>query len=178
MIKRFASLALLFALSGCAGAAGLLQNPSGLSGTAAGVFGIPAATVASQVTAEITEIQAVAASLQMLRAQLDGVPVTLPPLPPVQPTPAPTPTPPVAVTVPPPAPVITPPPGSTLTPPGGPIVTPNSRHRQSRRQQEGWPPPTATVSNLAQSKFDWFGPTAKIPSTFRFDAQGRTVALK
>jgi hypothetical protein len=165
MIKRFAALGLLFALSGCAGAAGLLQNPSGLSGTAAGVFGIPAATVASQVTAEITEIQAVAASLQMLRAQLDGVPVTLPPLTPLQPTPTPTPTPP-------PVPVVVPPPAPVITPPGGPIVTPNLRHKQSRRQQEGWPPQTAAVSNLAQTKFDWSG------STFRFDEQGRTVALK
>jgi hypothetical protein len=148
MIKRFVALGLLFALSGCAGAAGLLQNPSGLSGTAAGVLGIPAATVATQVTAEITEIQAVAASLQMLRAQLDGIPVTLPPLAPVPPTPI-------------------------LTPPSsGPIVTPNLRHKQSRRQQEGWPPQTAAVSNLAQTKFDWSG------STFRFDEQGRTVALK
>jgi hypothetical protein len=149
VIKRFVALGLLFALSGCAGqlAGGLLQNPnpSQLSGAAAGVFGIPAATVASQVTAEITEIQAVAASLQMLRAQLDGIPVTLPPL---------APGPPVA------------------TPPGGPIVTPNLRHRQSRRQQEGWPPQNAAVGNLAQTKFDWSG------STFYFDKEGRTVALK
>jgi hypothetical protein len=167
MNRRFAALGLLFALSGCPAfgpAAGLLQNPSGLSGTAAGVFGIPAATVASQVTAEITEIQAVAASLQMLRAQLDGVPVTLPPLTPIPAAPAP------AAGSPPPAPVVTPPSTPpTLTPPGGPIVTPNLRHKQSRRQQEGWPPQTAAVRDLAQSKFDWSG------STFYFDKEGRTV---
>jgi hypothetical protein len=33
------------------------------------------------VTAEITEIQAVATSLQMLRAQLNGTPIVVPPLP-------------------------------------------------------------------------------------------------
>jgi hypothetical protein len=162
---RLAALGLLFALSGCAAAGGLLQNPSGLSGTAAGIFGIPAATVASQMTQEIGQIQSLAASLQMLRAQLDGIPVTLPPLTPLQPTPTTTPPPPVAVVTPPPAP-------PTLTPPGGPIVTPNLRHRQSRRQQEGWPPQNAAVGNLAQTKFDWSG------STFYFDKEGRTVALK
>jgi hypothetical protein len=121
MNRRFAVLALL-PLAGCAGAGSLLpagagsllQNPSSISGTAAGLFGLPAATVASQVTAEITEIQAVATSLQMLRAQLNGAPIMVPalPVPPVV----------VGTTVTPPAPVPVP----TPTPgPGGPIVTPN-----------------------------------------------------
>jgi hypothetical protein len=156
MNRRFAALGLLFALSGCAGqlAGGLLQNPSQLSGAAAGVFGLPAATVASQVSAEITEITAIAASLQMLRAQLDGIPVTLPPLPPVTgttitPTPSPTPTP-----TPMPPPTLTPP--TPPAPSSGPIVTPNSRRRAS----------------TSQRRFDFSG------STFKFDADGRPVPLQ
>jgi hypothetical protein len=114
MIKRFAALALLTgSLCGCAAAGGLLQNPGSISGTAAGLFGIPAATVASQVTAEIGEIQTVATSLQMLRAQLNGTPIVVPPLP----------VPPVVVT---PTPVPTPTPTPT---PGGPIVTPNAMYQ-------------------------------------------------
>jgi hypothetical protein len=62
------------------------------------------------VTAEITEIQAVATSLQMLRAQLNGTPIVVPPLP-VPPVVVGTPvTPPVVVTP-------TPTPTPTLTPP-------------------------------------------------------------
>jgi hypothetical protein len=84
-------------LGGCTGLASV--QPSTVSSTAAGVFGIPAATVAAQTAAEISQIGAIAAQLQMLKAQLDGTP--LPVLPaiapvttaPVTPAPMPTPTP-------------------------------------------------------------------------------------
>src|SRR6266702_5657914 len=68
-----------FALSGCAGLATV--NPGQVSSAAAGLFGIPAATVSAQVVQELVEIQAVAAQLQMLKAQLDGTPVALPSIP-------------------------------------------------------------------------------------------------
>jgi len=83
------------ALSACAGAIGPgalqnLQNPGQISGTAAGLFGIPAATVAEQLSAELSQIQMVAAQLQMLKAQLDGnLPVIPVPPPVVIPTPMP-----------------------------------------------------------------------------------------
>jgi hypothetical protein len=113
MNRKFAVLALL-PLTGCAAAGGLLQNPSSISGPAAGIFGVPAATAATQLNAEIAEINTVATALQMLRAQLNGTPIVVPalPVPPVV----------VGTTVTPPAPVPVP----TPTPgPGGPIVTPN-----------------------------------------------------
>jgi len=91
-------------LAGCAGLAAV--NPGQLSGAAAGLFGIPAATVSAQVVQELVELQAVAAQLQMLKAQLDGTSVMLPPIPtpvvvnssptpvtPVPPPPVPPPTP-------------------------------------------------------------------------------------
>jgi len=79
-------------LGGCTSLASV--QPSTVSTTAAGVFGIPAATVAAQTAAEISQIGAIAAQLQMLKAQLDGTPLpVLPPLPPVTPPPTPTPAP-------------------------------------------------------------------------------------
>ncbi len=81
-------------LTGCAGLAAI--NPSQLSGAAAALFGIPAATVSTQVVQELVEIQAIAAQLQMLKAQLDGTPVALPSIPsPVVVNPSPTPVTPV-----------------------------------------------------------------------------------
>jgi len=83
-MKRLAALALALLLSGCGAQAligGLGSGGSQISGAAAGLFGIPAATISQQMTAEIAGIQTVAGSLQMLKAQLDGVPVSLPPLP-------------------------------------------------------------------------------------------------
>src|SRR6266702_7532523 len=83
-----------FALSGCAGLATV--NPGQVSSAAAGLFGIPAATVSTQVVQELVEIQALAAQLQMLKAQLDGAPVMLPSIPaPVVVNPSPTPVTPV-----------------------------------------------------------------------------------
>src|SRR6266566_6906001 len=91
-------------LSCCAGLATI--NPGQVSGAAASIFGIPAATVSAQVVQELVEIQALAAQLQMLKAQLDGAPVVLPSIPspvvvnssptpvtPVPPPPVPPPTP-------------------------------------------------------------------------------------
>lgn len=83
MKPRRLLLAAPLLLGGCAvtGALGAAQ-PSGISGTAAGLFGIPAATVASQLSAEVTQIGAVAMQIQMLKAQLDGVQLpTLPAVP-------------------------------------------------------------------------------------------------
>ena len=80
MRKIIVAIAMMLALNGCAAGLSALQS-GGLSGTAAGLFGIPAATVATQLTAEIVEIQAVAMQLQMLRAQLNGTPIVVPPLP-------------------------------------------------------------------------------------------------
>ncbi len=102
-MTRFIILGAL-ALNGCAGLATI--NPGQISGAAASLFGIPAATVSAQVVQELVEIQALAAQLQMLKAQLDGTPVMLPPIPtpvvvnssptpvtPVPPPPVPPPTP-------------------------------------------------------------------------------------
>lgn len=75
---RLAPLLLIapLALGGCAATAALgSAQPSSIAGTAAGLFGIPAATVASQLSAEVNQIAAVAMQLQMLKAQLDGVPM-------------------------------------------------------------------------------------------------------
>ena len=95
-------------LTGCAGLAAI--NPSQLSGAAAALFGIPAATVSTQVVQELVEIQAIAAQLQMLKAQLDGTPVALPSIPsPVVVNPSPTPVTPV-----PPPPIIPPAPRPTV----------------------------------------------------------------
>jgi len=79
------SLTLLAALSlgGCAAGGSLLSaaaQPTQISGAAAGLFGVPAATTAQQISAEIVELSAVAAQLQMLKAQLDGSGPVLPPL--------------------------------------------------------------------------------------------------
>jgi hypothetical protein len=100
-------------LSGCT--TGSLQYipPSQISGTAAGLLGIPSATAAAQTSADISQISAVAAQLQMLKAQLDGTP--LPVLPPITPT-----SPPVLL----PTPSPTPPP--TTTPPGTLPTAPTS----------------------------------------------------
>lgn len=81
MHKPIIIAALILELSGCAGSAGLLSNPGALSGEAAGLFGVPAATVSTQMQAEIMQISQVAQQLQMLRAQLNGTPVMPPPLP-------------------------------------------------------------------------------------------------
>jgi len=92
-MRRLLILGGLIALQGCGFTGGLStigSQSSGISGTAASLFGIPAATVASQVTAEITEIQAVALQLQMLRAQLNGAPIVVPPLPAATIVPTPT----------------------------------------------------------------------------------------
>jgi len=85
-------------------------NPGQVSGEAASIFGIPAATVSAQVLQELVEIQALAAQLQMLKAQLDGAPVVLPSIPsPVVVNPSPTPVTPV-----PPPPIIPPAPRPTV----------------------------------------------------------------
>src|SRR6266700_3367303 len=121
-MTRFIILGAL-ALNGCAGLATI--NPGQLSGAAAGLFGIPAATVSAQVVQELVEIQSIAAQLQMLKAQLNGTPVMLPPIPsPVVVNPAPTPVTPV-----PPPVVVTPAPAPTLP---GPVVTPSLRPQKRR----------------------------------------------
>ena len=84
MMRKIIALALLLVLTGCGFTGGLStigSQASGISGVASSLFGIPAATVATQLTAEIVEIQAVAMQLQMLRAQLNGTPIVVPPLP-------------------------------------------------------------------------------------------------
>jgi len=141
---------LVASLAGCAGSgsilAGAAANPSG---TAAGLFGIPAATVSTQLTQELVGIQAVAAQLQLLKAQLDGnLPIVqTPPI--VSPIPTPvTPVPPPVVVVPP----------TPIPSPDGPIVTPNSLgphasrgvHRRMRQQLAQsfwqWNPPSFTLT--------------------------------
>ena len=88
-------------LSGCGlQAIGGIQ-PGGISGTAAGLFGIPSATISAQMVQEMSDVATVVTAAQMLKMRLDGAP--LPALPAPAPTPVPTPTP----------------------TPGGPIVTPN-----------------------------------------------------
>src|SRR6266567_2983075 len=100
--------ALTLMIGGCTGLAAI--NPGQISGAASGLFGIPAATVSAQVVQELVEIQALAAQLQMLKAQLDGAPVVLPSIPsPVVVNPSPTPVTPV-----PPPPVLPPAPRPTV----------------------------------------------------------------
>src|SRR6266566_5204042 len=103
---RYLAVAGALALTSCAGAAtGILGDAGALSGKAATIFGLPAATIAKQMTMELVEIQGVAAALQMLKAQLDGqLPVIQNPpmVPPIVPTPVPTPDPGPITTVPPP----------------------------------------------------------------------------
>src|SRR6266567_8032290 len=107
-MRVIAAVCVLPALVGCAGLAAI--NPGQISGAAAGLFGIPAATVSTQVVQELVEIQALAAQLQMLKAQLDGAPVMLPSIPsPVVVNPSPTPVTPV-----PPPPVLPPAPRPTV----------------------------------------------------------------
>jgi hypothetical protein len=127
---NLAALALALLLSGCAGAlsGGIGGVSSQVPGTAAGLFGIPAATISQQMISEIAGLQGVAAQFQMLRAQLDGNLPIMPTPPIINPTPtpvAPTPGPPVVIN-PNPPPVV-------INPPGGPIVTPNAFHAPRRR---------------------------------------------
>src|SRR6266568_7463803 len=78
-MRLLLTVTLPLGLSCCTGLATV--NPGQVSSAAAGLFGIPAATVSAQVVQELVEIQALAAQLQMLKAQLDGAPVMLPPIP-------------------------------------------------------------------------------------------------
>lgn len=116
-MAKTAIATLLLLLSGCAGTIGLAQNPSQFSGTAAGLFGLPAATVAEQLSAELSQIQMIAAQLQMLKAQLDGsLPIIqTPPIVSPQPTP----------TMPSPSPSTGMPSSVPSTFPSSPAVTPN-----------------------------------------------------
>jgi hypothetical protein len=80
-MRKILWAALPLALAGCAaqGALSAAGGGGGIGGEAAGLFGIPAATVATQVGAEIGQIASITAQLQMLKAQLDGTPMpTLP----------------------------------------------------------------------------------------------------
>lgn len=93
-------------ISGCAAQGILGGSPSGISSTAAGLFGIPAAAVYQQIMVEIQQIQ-------MLKAQLDGTP--LPAIPAASPTTVPT-------TLPMTVPVVPSGSGTTGTVTPGPIV--------------------------------------------------------
>jgi hypothetical protein len=106
MIKRFAAIGLLFALSGC-GVQAAIQGAGNQIGPTVGAVDDAIYSVA------IAKYK----SAQMFKAQIDGN-LILPPLPaPVTPMPPPTLTPPT-----PPA-------------PGGPIVTPNRRHVSTSRRR-------------------------------------------
>jgi hypothetical protein len=159
VLPRAIFLTMPMVLAGC-GLGGVAQLGQGgsVSGTAAGLFGIPAATVSSQVVNEIGQLQSIAAQLQMLKAQLDGTPVVLPTIPPVVAVPAPSQpaptTPPVVVT-----PLPTPPPTSFP----GPPVTPSARHRRASVSPQKpapytvsplWPSNTTTRSS-GLSKSPW-----------------------
>ena len=137
-MKILAIPVILLGLNGCA--AGLSTfgggDPTGqISGKAAGLFGIPAATVAAQLTAELQQIRALAQGFQMLRAQLDGAPIVSPPLPQPPIVIMPPTQPPVVVPPPPiqPPPVVVVPPNGPSLP--GPIVSPTARHDGTNPEQ-------------------------------------------
>jgi hypothetical protein len=159
ILPRAIFLTMPLALAGC-GLGGVAQLGQGgsVSGTAAGLFGIPAATVSSQVVTEIGQLQSIAAQLQMLKAQLDGTPVVLPTIPPVVTVPAPTAPAPTTSPV-----VVTPPPVTPPTTFPGQPVTPSARHRRVTISPQKpvpytvspvWPSNSDTRSN-SLSKSPW-----------------------
>jgi hypothetical protein len=165
-MKRLAALALALLLSGCAGAlSGGLGGIAGqIPGQAAGLFGIPAATISQQMISEIAGLQGVAAQFQMLRAQLDGNLPIMPTPPIINPMPTPvTPAPGTPVTPMPQPPVVVNPPPVVVNPPGGPVVTPNAR--ASRRHAAATLTPPSDLRAL-------FGPDGHLKPSVMMQTTG------